>query len=214
MDNNLDNFFDQAVVETAQRLQEGNINEAVIISGELLARCDNNLRIAKNSNQPLHEDVAWFIDASLLHINALRRAKAVNEAFSCAVGALLTIEVYQASEMVDLPKKLRLYTLALYSAVDSFDRLDATVGDNAEDHTGHILSYLASLLYHNYQQTVSAYPDDSSLPEVYRFLKSIENSGAIQSPTIKLGTKDVEPECPGPLLVDILGRAAALGIYA
>ena len=42
----------------------------------------------------------------------------------------------------------------------------------------------------------------------------MKDSGAIQTPTVRLGEKDVDPSVPGPLLIDIMSRAAALGIYS
>ncbi len=213
-DNVVTGDFGNMTAEIAVLLQTGDIDQAVRVSGELLATSDNNLRSLHNEGKPLDEAMQQFIEAAILHVHALRQAHAVSEAFSCAIGALLTVEVYNAGSLVDPARKLRLYSFAITSAIDCFDRMgDATDADD-ENHRGYILSYLASLLYHYYRATASATPDDSSLPEAYNFLKAIEGSGAIQTPTIRLGEKTVDPATPGPLLVDIMGRAAALGIYS
>ena len=212
-DNTLPDFGSQTA-EIAVFLQNGQIEESVRTSGELLANCDNNLRKQYNEHKNLNEAIQQFIEAAILHVHALRLAQAVNEAFSCAIGALLTVEVYKATDLVEPSRKLRLYSFALTSAIDCFDRNGDPTDGEEENHRGFILSYLASLLYYYYKQTATTTPDDSSLPQAYNFLKAIESSGAIQTPTIKLGEKDVDPAYPGPLLVDIMGRAAALGIYA
>ena len=206
--------FGSATAEIAVLLQTGNVEEAVRTSGELLANCDNNLRTRYNEHKPLDEAIQQFIEAAILHVHALRLARAASEAFSCAIGALLTVEVYNATGLIDSSRKLRLYSFALTSVIDCFDRLGDPSDGEDENHRGFILSYLASLLYHYYKETATKTPDDPSLPQAYNFLKAIESSGAIQSPTIKLGEKDVNPATPGPLLVDIMGRGAALGIYA
>lgn len=208
------NDFGAITAEIAVLLQTGDIEQAVRTSGELLANCDNELRTLRNVGQPLGEAVQRFVEAAILHVHSLRLAKASADAFSCAVGALLTIEVYQAGEAVDSARKLRLYTYAIYSVIDCFDSMGDATESTDEDHRGHILSYLASLLYHYYRETAASAPDDPSLPEAYRFLSAIKDSGAIQTPSVKLGDKDVDPATPGPLLVDIMSRAAALGIYA
>ena len=206
--------FGSVTAEIAVFLQNGQIEEAVRTSGELLANCDNNLRKQYNAKKNLNETIQQFIEAAILHVHALRLAQAVNEAFSCAIGALLTVDVYKATDLVEPSRKLRLYSFALTSAIDCFDRNGDPADGEEENHRGFILSYLASLLYYYYKQTAATTPDDSSLPQAYNFLKAIESSGAIQTPTIKLGEKDVDPAYPGPLLIDIMGRAAALGIYA
>lgn len=206
--------FGTQTAEIAVLLQTGDIEQAVRTSGELLAESDNTLRMLRNEHKPLDEEVQQFIEAAILHVHALRLAKAVNDAFSCAIGALLTVEVYGLTTAVEPSRKLRLYSFALTSAIDSFDRMGDNGDPSLEDHRGYILSYLASLLYYYYKETAAADPEDSSLPEAYNFLKAIQSSGAIQTPTIKLGEKDVDPASPGPLLVDIMGRSAALGLYA
>lgn len=212
-DNNISDFGAKTA-EIAVLIQSGDIANAIRTSGELLANCDNNLRRAHNDAQPIADDtILQFVEAAILHIHTLRLAHSFNDAFSCAVGALLTIEIYQAGTLVDPSRKLRLYSFALTSAIDNFDQLGDPTNPEEENHRGFILSYLASLLYHYYRETAAANSEDSSLPQAYNFLKAIQNSGAIQSPTIKLGEKDVDPASPGPLLVDIMGRAAAIGLY-
>lgn len=206
--------FGTQTAEIAVLLQTGDIEQAVRTSGELLAESDNSLRSLRNDQKPLDKAIQQFIEAAILHVHALRLAGAVSEAFSCAIGALLTVEVYGLANEIEPSRKLRLYSFALTSAIDSFDRMAETGDCVQEDHRGYILSYLASLLYHYYKETADVTPDDSSLPEAYNFLKAIQSSGAIQTPTIKLGEKDVDPASPGPLLVDIMGRAAALGLYS
>ncbi len=204
--------FGSKTAEIAVLLQSGDIEQAVRTSGELLADCDNTLRSLHNSGRPVDEAITRFVEAAILHIHSLRQAKASADAFSCAVGALLTVEVYQAGESVDASRKVRIYTFAIYSVIDCFDRMGDATGSSDEDHRGYILSYLASLLYHFYKETSAVTPDDPSLPEA--FLSAIKDSGAIQTPTVRLGEKDVNPSTSGPLLIDIMSRAAALGIYA
>lgn len=206
--------FNAGAAEIAVMLRENDIEGAVRRSGELLAVCDNDLRSLYNDKKPVNDAVLQFVEAAVLHVHSLRLAHASADAFSCALGALLTIEVYRASEAVDSARKVRLYHDAVRSAIDSFDcQGDATDGDT-ENHRGYILSYLVSLLYHFYKKAVAEQSDSNVLPEVYSFLNAIKSSGAIQTPMIKLGEKDVDPDQPGPLLVDIMGRGAALGIYA
>ncbi|MDE5553701.1 MAG: hypothetical protein K2J10_00775, partial [Muribaculaceae bacterium] len=195
-DNSSTRDFGTQTAEIAVLLQSGDIEQAVRTSGELLAESDNRLRTLRNEQQPLDEAIQQFVEAAILHVHALRLAHAVNDAFSCAIGALLTVEIYGLADVVEPSRKLRLYSFALTSAIDSFDRMTETGDPSQEDHRGYILSYLASLLYHYYKETAAVTPDDSSLPEAYNFLKAIQSSGAIQTPTIKLGAKDVDPASP------------------
>lgn len=213
MAENHNGCFGEATAEIAVMLQSGDNEGAVRRSGELLAECDNRLRKLYNEKVPAGDAVAEFIEAAVLHVHSLRRAYAYADAFSCAVGALLTIEVYQAATAVDADRKTRLYHDAIRSAIDCFDSAGDATDPTVEEHRGYILSYLASLLYHYYRQAVAEGSESSVLTEVYSFLKAISQSGAIQSPTIKLGEIDVDPSSPGPLLVDVMGRAAAIGIY-
>lgn len=206
--------FSSRTIEIAAALTGGDIERAVRSSGELLAVCDNTLRELHNAGQPVGEAMQRFVEAAILHIHALRTANAPSDAFSCAIGALLTVEIYQAGAVIDSARKLRLYSYAVCSVIDCFDAMGDANDSNDEDHRGFILSYLASLLYYYYRVTAETEPDDPSLGEAYRFLSAIKDSGAIQTPTIKLGEQEVDPANSGPLLVDIMSRAAALGIYA
>ena len=213
MSNNTLPDFGSQTAEIALLIQSGDIEQAVRISGELLAACDNELRCHHNERKDINEAAQRFVEAAVLHVHALRLAGASSDAFSCAVGTLLTIEVYKAASFVNASRKLRLYSFAISSVIDCFDRMGDASDSNDENHRGYILSYLASLLYYYYRETAKENPEDPSLREAYSFLKAIENSGAIQTPQIRLGEKDIDPASPGPLLVDIMGRAAALGIY-
>lgn len=207
-----DSTFDTLTDETALALQNGDIDTAVRVSGRLLATCDNNLRTLYNARKPLSDAAVDFIGAALLHVHALRIARLPDEAFSCAIGALLTVDIYHSSDTIDNARKAMLYNYALRSAIDCFDNMGEAADNISEDHRGYIMSYLASLLYHYYSQAVKNQSDNPALTEIYNFLKAIGDSGAIQTPTIKLGEQDVDPSSPGPLLVDILSRAAALGL--
>lgn len=206
------NSIGEATAQVASFIHNGDIDSAVRLSGELLAESDSRLRRCYIDKADMSDAIDAFVEAAALHVYCLRMAKAFDEAFMCAVGSLLTLDVYKVSDGVASIDKVRLYDFAVRSAIDSFDLKGEADDADTESHRGYILSYLASLLYHNYRKAVEGGSDAPVLNEVYSFLKAISSSGAIQSPTIRLGEADVNPDTAGPLLVDILGRSAALGI--
>ena len=202
--------YSAAVSETASMLQKGDIESATRLSGEALANCDNDLREAYNKSEALNDKVLEFMDMATLHVRCLRMAGLAGEAFECAVGALLTPEIYRAADKIDEARKACLYFDMVRSAIDMFDHAGDACDSITEDHRGYIMSYAASLLYYNYSKAVEAGSDNPQLAEIYSFLKSIASSGAIQSPKIRLGDTEVDPSDAGPILVDIMSRAAAL----
>lgn len=202
----------EATAQVASFIQSGDIESAVRLSGEMLAGADSRLRKCYINKADMTDAVDSFVEAAALHVYCLRLAKASDDALLCAVGSLLTLEVYKISQAVGAADKMRLYDFAVRSAIDSFERRGDATDADTESHRGYILSYLASLLYHYYRNAVDAGCDAPVINEVYSFLKAISGSGAIQSPTIRLGDTDVDPGNAGPLLVDIMSRAAALGI--
>ncbi len=209
-DNPANGSFAGSTAQVAAFIQSGDIVSAVRLSGELLAECDSRLRACYVDKSDLTDAIDAFVEAASLHVYCLRMAKVTDEALMCAVGSLLTLEVYKVSDRVMAIDKVRLYDFAVRSAIDSFELRGDAIDEDTEAHRGFILSYLASLLYHYYRKAVEENSEAGVLNDVYSFLKAISGSGAIQTPTIRLGESDVNPDNAGPLLVDIMSRAAAL----
>lgn len=183
------------------------LSDRLRASGERLATADNALRVAYNNKQPLDSQIDEFLDAAASHVEDLRAGKAASDALMCAVGALLTTDVYGYYNKLAAINKLVLYDAAIRSAIDHFETLEDDGTDM--DHRGYILSYLASLLYYNYTLALKEDSSNPVLSRVYPFLNAIKSSGAIQSPKIMLGETEVDPATPGALLIDVMGRAAA-----
>ncbi len=195
-------------------IAHGDYESAIRLSGELLADSDNALREAYQRRDVGNDEVETFVHSALLHIHSLRIVKTQSaDAFLCAIGVLLSLEVYNLTQKANDYDKMRLYHYAVQSAIDSFESMLPTETPETEGHRGYILSYLASLLYFYYSRAVTKDNNMPALSEVYQFLQAIKDSGAIQSPTIQFGEKALNPETEaGPLLIDILSRAAALGL--
>lgn len=206
--------MENCVEEIGRYISEGDYESAVRLSGEMLAKCDSLLRNAYQRQETDEDDVTSFVQAALLHVHALRLTKTqAAEQFLCAVGVLLSLEVYNVGNMADNTDKMRLYYYAIQSAIDGFESLQQTDTAESEEHRGYILSYLASMLYYYYGLALAEDNASGALSDVYQFLQAIKDSGAIQSPTIRLGEKELNPANEaGSLLVDILSRAAALGL--
>lgn len=199
--------------QVAAFIASGDYDSATRLSGELLADCDNDLRQAYQQADVTDDHVTTFAQAALLHIHSLRLSSQPSEAFLCSIGVLLTIEIYNIASKTDVIDRMRLYFYAIQSAIDSFEAMKLSETAETEEHRGYILSYLASLLYYNYRLAASTDKESSALADAYQFLIAIKDSGAIQSPTIQFGEKALDPATEsGPLLVDIMSRAAALGI--
>lgn len=183
------------------------LSDKLRLSGERLAEADNNLRIAYNNHEALDKQINELIEATIVHVNDLRTANMPADALMCAVGALLTSDVYRSYEKVTAIQKLKLLSSAIHASIDHFESTDSDGSDI--DHRGYILSYLASLLYYNYQIAVKDSTDEPIVAQIYGFLNAIKSSGAIQWPKILLGETEVDPATPGPLFIDVLSRAAA-----
>lgn len=210
------NTITDVEAEYVRLLLEGDVETAICLTADALSHSDSCIKqlFEARDADGLQAEAAIFGRLSRMQIEALRRGGFVAEAFSCAVATLLSVEIYRCGNAVDPLTRVMLYYAAIQSFIDAIERSPTPEMEQSEEHRGYILSFLASLLYHAYGKAVEADPEASGLADVYGFLKSIAQSGAIQSPVIKLNGIDVDPATPGPLLVDIMSRAAALGIYS
>lgn len=210
------NTITDVEAEYVRLLLEGDVETAIRLTADALSHSDSCIKqlFEARDADGLQAEAAIFGRLSRMQIEALRRGGFVAEAFSCAVATLLSVEIYRCGNAVDPLTRVMLYYAAIQSFIGAIERSPTPEMEQSEEHRGYILSFLASLLYHAYGKAVEADPEASGLVDVYGFLKSIAQSGAIQSPVIKLNGIDVDPATPGPLLVDIMSRAAALGIYS
>lgn len=210
------NTITDVEAEYVRLLLEGDVETAIRLTADALSHSDSRIKqlFEARDADGLQAEAAIFGRLSRMQIEALRRGGFVAEAFSCAVATLLSVEIYRCGNAVDPLTRVMLYYAAIQSFIDAIERSATPETEQSEEHRGYILSFLASLLYYAYGNAVKAEPDGAGLADVYGFLKSIAQSGAIQSPVIKLNGIDVDPATPGPLLVDIMSRAAALGIYS
>lgn len=210
------NTITEVEAEYVRLLLEGDVETAIRLTADALSHSDSRIKqlFEARDADGLQAEAAVFGRLSRMQIEALRRGGFVAEAFSCAVATLLSVEIYRCGNAIDPLTRVMLYFVAIQSFIDAAERVVTPDMPQNEEHRGYILSFLASLLYHAYGKAVADTPDGAGLSEVYAFLKNIAQSGAIQSPVIKLNGIDVDPTTPGPLLVDIMSRAAALGIYS
>lgn len=210
------NSISEVEAEYVRLLLEGDVETAIRLTADALSHSDSRIKQLYEARDidGLQAEAADFGRLSRMQIEALRRGGFVAEAFSCAVATLLSVEIYRCGQAIDPLTRVMIYFAAIQNFIDASERSATPDMEQSEDHRGYILSFLASLLYHAYGKAVADRPDGAGLGEVYGFLNSIAQSGAIQSPVVKLNGIDVDPATPGPLLVDIMSRAAALGIYS
>lgn len=201
--------------EIEQLATSGNVEDAIRLSGEELARWDNAWRKAHNSRLPVESVMTSFAALALAHADLLFRAGAWRDAYATAVTAMMSLSVDRQC-MANASEMLGLLTVALAA----LEQIAAKIEKDSftETHIPVMISYLASLLYFYYRHTWSS-GQSQWHGRAYPLLRDMTEVGAVRSPHIPVanpdGTSaDVDPSDPAPLFSDLAGRSVALGLLS
>lgn len=188
--------------------------DAVRLSGELLAKINNQWRIAHNGHDDEGKAVALaaMLKAAASHVAALVAVHAYSDACSTSVMVLyMAAREGRPSVKAERCDALSLWSNALYSLLMILGRLQPQSRQDVE-HVGTIGRYIASMLYHYYIKVMEETPGCPYLHEAYPVLEAIRGSITVQSPVIDVLGVEIDPAEPMELFADLLGRARAMGL--
>lgn len=212
--------FQQYAISAARRTDElidaGKIEEAIRFSGEATATLDAEWTRMYNTGDS--ECDRALIAATLVacrHLDALMQGNASDEAYSMAA-MLLYRSTMTRTKPFKLPQSRLDILCRMLSAAITVGERDNYMSESGDaksvDHFAHIISYIASMLYFYYREVGKLMPDTPLLEEAYPLLQDMQEIGAIQYPTVRVLTRDVDCDDIIHILPDLFGRSRALGM--
>lgn len=212
--------FQQHAISAAQRTRDlitaGKIEEAIRFSGEETAVLDAEWTRLYNTGDTDCDRA--LIAAGLVacrHVEALMEGDEAVEAYSTAAMLLYRSTMTRTRPFRFAQSQLDILCRLLTAAMavgDVRGYMSASADARSVDHFAHIISYIASMLYFYYKEVGNALPDSPLLEEAYSLLEQMQEIGAIQYPTIRVNTRDVEANDIIHILPDLFGRSRALGM--
>lgn len=196
-------------------LNEGNVADAVRVTGEALAVADGCWTERFNRKEPNGEELRMSNLIGTLHVEALLHAGAYAEGFSTAMLLLLRSASF-GEQSVELDKSC---VMALYLSIIAELRFMENSGDLAADatvgeHASAVVTLLASMLYDMYRKISSSDAEFPALSEIYPLLKDLEGNDAIQWPEVEIDGRRIAVGDYREMLADAVGRARAISLFA
>lgn len=184
--------------------------EALNLSGVLLARVDETLRRKVNAKAERSDECRMFALAASIHCELLQACGQAAPAYFTAVTSLLMLDI--AGQGCDDSRTTELCGLT-FLALSAFGELAAQMPHDefTEEHVPVLFSLWASRLYFYYQNA-----DRNIAPELphlirgaHQILGQMISEGIVQSPVVMLGEQQAGPQSSA-VLADIIGRSQAL----
>ena len=193
-------------------LDKGDIEDAVRLSGELLAKADALWTVARNNNSTSQNEISALAILAAYHCDALAMMSNCNDAYATAVTALFQMAIDRSDSLSLNQSAMQLYITAIFALMQIIQQQFANADATDREHLNEIMRYLASMLYYYYNKVGKARPDFPHLHVAYQILSQLRNDVDIQTPTIKVVDEDVNPSAPLPLFADLVGRSHAMGL--
>lgn len=211
----LNGYYKTVSEQFDELMNDGNVADAVRVSGEALAVADGCWTERFNRKEPSGEELCMSNLIGTLHVEALLHAGAYAEGFSTAMLLLLRSATF-GDRSVKLDESC---VMALYLSVIAELRFMENNSESAADTTigGHasaVVTLLASMLYDMYRNISAADAEYPGLSEIYPLLKDLEQNGAIQWPVIEIEGRRIEAADYREVLADAVGRARAISLFA
>ena len=195
-----------------EMLDRGEVDDAVRLSGELLAKADALWTAARNNKEATLDKISALAILAAYHCDALAMMSNVNDAYATAVTALFQMAIDGSYSLSLGQSALQLYNTAIVSLMQIIPQQFSNADTIDHEHLNEILRYLASMLYFYYNKVGNARPDFPHLQVAYQILSQLRNEVDIQSPMIKVLDEEISPDSPLPLFADLVGRSQAMGL--
>ncbi len=195
-------------------LNEGNVADAVRVTGEALAVADGCWTERFNRKEDCEEELRMNNLIGTLHIEALLHAGAYAEGFSTGMLMLLRVASFgpQSAES-DKSCMMMLYLMIIAELRFMEGNVAAASAPDLGGHASAVVTLLASMLYDMYRKISVSDADFPALSEVYPLLKDMEDAGAIQWPEVVVEGRRIAVDDRRELLADAAGRARAISLF-
>lgn len=192
--------------EIDNMLDKGNIQDAVLLSGEKLAIIDSIWTDIRNNNQPTIDEISTLAIIASYHAQSLAMMGDFQNSYATSATVLFQI-AYDGNTSLSLSQSsLLLYIVAITSLMQLINHIHND-DDIIREHIEAIMRYLASLLYYQYNIINKTNPDFPHLATAYHLLRMLK----VDSPTIKVLSEHINPDNPLPIFSDLIGRSKAMG---
>lgn len=195
-----------------EALQNGDMQLAVRLSGEVLATTDTMWSTAYNAHKNTAEKISLFASASAVHSLSLLFASETAEAFNTSVLSLFQIAYDGINDNDINAEQLGLTCVAVTSFLTYLQNCPVSEDEKVREHVSSIARYLLSLHYHLYNKVIKATPECEYLQFAYNILKENIEHIPVDTPHIMVNGKETDPEKPLEIFSDLLGRIKALGL--
>ena len=195
-----------------EMLDHGEVEDAVRLSGELLAKADMLWAEARNDNATTIDEISALTIIAAYHCEALAMMNNDNEAYATAVTVLFQMAIDGNDSLSLSQSAMQLYITAIFALMQIINQQFANTDETERNHLNEIMRYLASMLYYYYNKVGNSHPDFPHLLVAYQILSQLRNDIDIQSPMIKVLDEEVNPSAPLPLFSDLMGRSIAMGL--
>lgn len=202
------------IKEANELLERGAIEDAVMLSGEALAKAYEHWSANLNGQQPTTDEINVMAIAASCHCGALAAMGNFQDAYATSVGAILQISIdSNKSNNID-QSLLSIYTTALFSWMNILSATNPQSKTFDKEHVETITRYIASMLYYYYTKTGKCSPNSPYLENAYMALSHIQQFSKIETQSITVLGKLISPENPQELIGDLVGRSIALSLLA
>ena len=195
-------------------LDQGAIEDAVLLSGEALANAYEHWSANLNSQQSTTDEINVMAIAASCHCGALVAMGNFQDAYATSIGAILQISIdSNQSNNID-QSLLSIYTTPLLSWINILSSANLQAEEFDKVHVETITRYIASMLYYYYTKIGGNTPHSPYLEDAYVALNHIRQFAEIETPLISVLNKQISPEEPQDLIGDLVGRSIALSLLA
>lgn len=212
----MDRIMGPEVLEESRRaldmLSNGDVTEALRVSGEALARADSIWRNAFNATETDTKiELDTLLQAGYSHVEALIAAEEWIEAFSLSL-ILLYCPAIDGCRMMSIDRGCMVLWVRsleiLQLLLNEFPQED----DAVREHVTKIVTYEVSMLYFVYNRLMEQAENGEIMTDAYELLR--QYSFAVNTPEINVNGVMVKPdEDYRPVMADLMGRSRALGIF-
>ena len=211
----MDETKNQKVDEILAAFDKKDWTLAVNISGEALAEADGEYAKLKNRGQNTDMELEYFGLMAGFHCMSLLYASEVKMLLNTSLVCMYQIE-NDGYKDIDIDESLMVISATALAAHTVFclSTEQFEPDDEVKEHCLTMGRYIASYCYYLYNKVNKELPDSTFTEFVYPILNDAMNLFKIDTPTIEVCGKQINPaEDRMEIMADLLGRARALGFF-
>lgn len=193
-------------------LAAANIEDAIRLSGELLAEVDNALRLKVNAHEERSEECRLLARECALHLHMLQQAGQMPQVYASALTALLMLDIAGAD--TESSRLNEVFMLTAQATLAFGTMTDQMLDDEfTAEHVPVLFHLWGSRLYYYYQKCdKAAVALQPLVKSAHDILQQLIEANAVTWPDVTIQGRQCSVQS-NAVLADIIGRSIALGIF-